>query len=105
MQIKNVCVCGAGTMGSGIAQVAAAAGYPTILYDLDTASVEKAKAKMQKDLQVLVDKQKIIRLINFTSTIGDCIADIVIEAIVEKPGIKTSLFNQLAQINSPQTIF
>ena len=100
-------------MGSGIAHVAAAAGFQTIIYDLDAATVERARVKLQKDLQSLVDKQKIttekkesvLRLINFTSTIAECVADIVIEAIVEKPEIKVSLFNQLAKINSSQTIF
>ena len=100
-------------MGSGIAQVAAAAGYQTILYDLDTATVERARSRLQKDLQMLVDRQKItagkkeeiLQMINFTSIIGDCVADTVIEAIVERLDIKTALFNQLAAINSPQTIF
>ena len=109
----TICICGAGTMGSGIAQVAAAAGYQTILYDLDTATVERARSRLQKDLQMLVDRQKItagkkeeiLQMINFTSIIGDCVADTVIEAIVERLDIKTALFNQLAAINSPQTIF
>lgn len=109
----KICICGAGTMGSGIAQVAATAGYVTILYDLNPEIIEKAKIKLQKDLQTLVDKQKIraekkdeiLQLIHFTSTIEDCVADIVIEAIIERLDIKTTLFNKLAKINSVQTIF
>jgi 3-hydroxybutyryl-CoA dehydrogenase len=109
----TICICGAGTMGSGIAQVAAAAGYSTILYDLDQGTVDKAKVKLHSGLQTLVDKQKmsagkrddILRSINFTSSIEQCVADVIIEAIVERPEIKVSLFNQLAKINSPQTIF
>jgi 3-hydroxybutyryl-CoA dehydrogenase len=109
----RICICGAGTMGSGIAQVAAMGGYATILYDLSSAILEKAKAKLQKDLQALVDRQKIaaekkediLGRIQFTSAIEECIADIVIEAIIERPDIKTALFNQLAELNSSQTIF
>jgi 3-hydroxybutyryl-CoA dehydrogenase len=111
--MQVICVCGAGTMGSGIAQVAASAGYKTILYELNEAVLQKAKEKLQRDLQTLVDKQKIsaekreaiLGQLQFTSHLQDCIADVVIEAIVERLDIKVSLFSQLASINSPQTIF
>ena len=113
MEIKTVGVCGAGTMGSGIAQVAAAAGFATILYELNGAQLEAAQQKLQQDLQALVKKGKItdekkatiLQNITFTSDITQCRADLIIEAIVEKPEIKTALFNQLAGINSSQTIF
>lgn len=108
-----ICICGAGTMGSGIAQVSATAGFKTVLYDLNNDIVQKAKNRMEKDLQTLVEKQKmadekrnsILQQLHFTSNIKACIADVVIEAVVEKPEIKISLFNQLAGINSDQTIF
>ena len=111
--MRTICICGAGTMGSGIAQVSATAGFKTILYDLNEEIIQKAKAKLEKDLQTLVDKQKIgsekkeaiLNQIHFTSTINECVADVVIEAVVEKIEIKTSLFNQLSQINSLETIF
>ena len=45
-------------MGSGIAQVTATAGLKTILYDLDEGLIQKTKSKLEKDLQTLVDKQK-----------------------------------------------
>ncbi len=113
MNISTICVCGAGTMGSGIAQVAAAAGFSTILYELNADVLDKAKARLEKDLQTLVDKQKItagkkaeiLQHLTFTSYMDQCLADVVIEAIVEKPEVKTALFHQLAQINSPETIF
>ena len=100
-------------MGSGIAQVSAAAGFDTILYDLDAGMIEKARLKLEKDLQQLVDRQKIseekksatLDKLRFTSDIEQCVADVVIEAIVEKPGIKTALFNQLAKINNENCIF
>ncbi len=111
--IRKICVCGAGTMGSGIAQVAAQAGFDTILFDLQPAVLEKAKAAVQKSLQVLLDKQKIsaeqketiYKRINFTDNINDCVADVVIEAIIEKMEAKLDLFRQLAAINSPDVIF
>jgi 3-hydroxybutyryl-CoA dehydrogenase len=111
--MTTICVCGAGTMGSGIAQVAAAAGYSTILFDVSEEAVQKAAAKLQKDLATLVEKGKmleekkvaIIGKLQFTSDIGLCKADVVIEAIVEKQEVKVSLFDQLSAINSHQTIF
>lgn len=111
--MKSICICGAGTMGSGIAQVAATAGIETILYDLNETVIENSKLKIQNDLETLIHKQKITQekktaifeQIHFTSNIKDCIAGVIIEAIVEKSEIKTSLFNQLAQWNSIETIF
>ncbi|MGZ8544167.1 MAG: 3-hydroxyacyl-CoA dehydrogenase NAD-binding domain-containing protein [Flavisolibacter sp.] len=111
--MTTICICGAGTMGSGIAQVAAGAGFKTILYDLDEAMVNRASEKIRSDLQKLVDKQKILaekkdatlKNLLFTSRIEDCIANVVIEAIIEKPEVKIELFNRLANINTDQTIF
>ncbi len=111
--IKTICICGAGTMGSGIAQVCATAGYSTILFDVNADMLEKGKAGISKGLQILVDKQKItaeareviLKNIQYTSNNNDCIADVVIEAIIENPDIKASLFNQLAKVNHSETIF
>lgn len=111
--IQTVCVCGAGTMGSGIAQIAAQSGFNTILYDVNAAMVRKAEQGMQAILQQLTEKHKItiqdkadtLGRLRFTHNINDCLADVVIEAIVEKPGIKTALFNQLAEVNHSEVIF
>jgi 3-hydroxybutyryl-CoA dehydrogenase len=111
-QIKTVCVCGAGTMGSGIAQVCATAGYQTTLYDVDEMAVEKAKANIENELQKLFHKQKIslpeyeqvLKRLKFTSDIKDCIASLIIEAIIEKPEAKISLFDQLEYHNSDSEI-
>lgn len=110
--IKTIVVCGAGTMGSGIAQVAAMGGYSTLLYDVDANMVEKGRAAIEKSLQTLVEKNKLAAgerdavsgRLRFSTTIADCVADLVIEAIVERPDIKTGLFRQLAGLNSPDTI-
>ncbi len=108
-----VCICGAGTMGSGIAQVAASSGFYTILYELNDVVLEKAKASIEATLQVLVGKNKItaktkeetLNNLKFTNDLHDCLADVIIEAIIEKPEVKITLFNQLAEINHSETIF
>lgn len=112
-QVTTICVCGAGTMGSGIAQMAAQAGYNTIQFDVNTSMLEKSRAGIEKGLQWLVDKGKIskenqlacMKRIHFTSSINDCMADIVIEAIIEQKEAKLALFTQLAAINTCTAIF
>ena len=109
--IKTICICGAGTMGSGIAQVAAQAGFTAIQFDITEAMLAKSKLSIEKSLLWLFDKQKIteeeqiLQRIIFTSKHKDCIADLIIEAIAEDEDAKTRLFNQLAVINSEATIF
>jgi 3-hydroxybutyryl-CoA dehydrogenase len=111
--MTRICICGAGTMGTGIAQVTAAAGYYTVLYDLDKGMVEKARNKMSSDLQMLVDKKKIdiqkkeaiLQNLVFTADINQCKADLVVEAIIEKLEAKVSLFKQLSNINDTTTIY
>ncbi len=113
MEINSICVCGAGTMGSGIAQAAAQSGLATILYELNAAVLEKAKAGIERNLQSLVEKgkmtaeekQKVFGLIRFTDDLQTCLADVFIEAIVEKPELKIALFNQLAELNHGDVIF
>ncbi len=109
----TICICGAGTMGSGIAQVTAQHGFKTILFDVNKEVLENAKSIIQKNLTYLVNKAKIastekteiFQRIQFTSDIKDCFAQIIIEAIVEKAEAKISLFNELAQYNNEETIF
>jgi 3-hydroxybutyryl-CoA dehydrogenase len=104
----TICVCGAGTMGSGIAQVAAQSGFDTILYDVNETVVDNAKISIQKNLQYLIDKNKItarekeaiFNNIKFTKDIKDCNAFVIIEAIIEKEEAKVSLFNELAKYNN-----
>ncbi|HRI22146.1 MAG TPA: 3-hydroxyacyl-CoA dehydrogenase NAD-binding domain-containing protein, partial [Panacibacter sp.] len=57
--IKTICICGAGTMGSGIAQVAAQAGFSKIQFDVNKAMLEKSKAAITASLQKLAEKEKI----------------------------------------------
>jgi 3-hydroxybutyryl-CoA dehydrogenase len=112
MKIQTICVCGAGTMGSGIAQVCASAGFTTILYELNAAVLQKARTSIEAGLQKLAEKGKltveeitqIASRISYTGELQQCRADLVIEAIVEKPEAKVALFNELAALNSPETI-
>jgi 3-hydroxybutyryl-CoA dehydrogenase len=111
--VKTICVCGAGTMGSGIAQVGAQSGFTTILFDVNTAVLEKSKLAVAKNLDALLSKGKLTSIqreeafsrILFTGNINECKADIIIEAIIEKLEAKIELFNSLGRINSPETIF
>jgi 3-hydroxybutyryl-CoA dehydrogenase len=112
MKIQTICVCGAGTMGSGIAQVCASAGFTTILYELNAAVLQKAKTSIEAGLQKLAEKGKltveeitqIASRITYTGELQQCRADLVIEAIIEKPEAKVGLFNELATLNGPETI-
>jgi len=100
-------------MGSGIAQAAAQAGFPALLYELNPAVLERAKTGIDLNLQMLVEKgkisadekQRVLQNIQFTGDIRSCLADVFIEAIVEKPEIKIALFNQLAELNNSEAIF
>ena len=110
--IKTIGVCGAGTMGSGIAQVAAMGGYRTLLYDLDPGIVQKGRDNIEKNLFAMAEKKKlspdeqqaIVQRLSYTSRIEDCVADLIIEAIVEQPEAKTKLFRRLTEINSGEMI-
>ena len=111
--INSICVIGAGTMGSGIAQVAAQNGFYTLLFDINTSVLENAKTTIQNSLQFLLDKKKITaaeketiyQRIKFISDTNDCLADIFIEAIIEKIEAKVNIFNQLAEVNHAEVIF
>ncbi len=113
MEVNSICVCGAGTMGSGIAQVAAQAGYATLLFDKNEAVLAKAKTSIATNLEKQVAKNKIteakaatiLQHIQFIHRIDYCLADVFIEAVVEIPEVKIALFNQLAELNHSDYIF
>jgi 3-hydroxybutyryl-CoA dehydrogenase len=110
--ITTIVVCGAGTMGSGIAQVAAVGGYSTLLYDVDEKMVEKGRNTIEQNLRILVERGKIpagerdmvLGRLSYSIDIRDCRADLIIEAVVEKPEVKNDLFLRLAAINRSDTI-
>lgn len=111
-EIKSVAVIGAGTMGQGIAQVSAAAGYTTKLYDLDETLSFKALESIKANLSQLVSKNKIsedskVATLSRLSVEKNSIslkADVVIEAVVEKLAVKQNLFLELEKINEGKAI-
>lgn len=103
-EIARVGVCGAGLMGSGIAQTAAAAGFEVVLMEVDAAALQRGTASMAVALDKAVAKQRMTQIerdavfgrIAATTDVKDLKnCDIVIEAIVENVAIKTALFKQL----------
>ena len=112
-RIRTICVCGAGTMGSGIAQVTALAGFDTIQFDVNSVMLPNSRMGIEKNLQWLLDKGKItveeknscLNRIVFTDCITDCVADLFIEAIIEQKEAKALLFNQLAAFNRDTAIY
>jgi len=112
MIIKRICVCGAGTMDRGIAQVAAQNGFDTILYDVQLSVIERADLTIRQNLQLLVErgkmqaeeKEAVLSRLQFSNDIQDCKAELIVEAIIEKVEAKTSLFNHLSVLNTENTI-
>jgi 3-hydroxybutyryl-CoA dehydrogenase len=110
--IRRVLVVGAGTMGSGIAQVIAQAGFPITLTDADSASLERGLAGIASRWERLVKTGRFsaqdiagYREKLTPGTIADATsADLVIEAIVEKTEPKSGLFQELAVLAPPSTI-
>jgi len=103
MDIKHIFIVGAGTMGNGIAQVAATSGYRVTCMDVAPAAIEKAKATIAKSTAKLLDKEKItlyqkaaadgIRFVSDFETISE--ADLVIEAATENPELKFRIFEEM----------
>jgi len=112
--IKRVGVLGCGLMGSGIAQVAATAGYDTIVRDVSQQIWDKARAGIEKSLAKLVDKGKLpatsrdaaLQRLRFTTTTADLKpCDIVLEAVTEDVELKNALWKELDALCGPATIF
>ena len=112
--IKTVGVLGAGLMGSGIAEVAAKAGYKTIVREVSEELSRKGRARIEASLARAVEKGKLdgadrdaakARLSETTrlEDLADC--DIVIEAIVENLDTKNETFGALDRVCKPETIF
>jgi len=112
-EIAAVGVIGAGQMGSGIAQLAAAAGCAVLLLDADSAALSRAVASISASLRRLAAKGQLsqaacegsIKRIRCVSTVQDLRdADLVIEAIVENEDVKKKLFVELDKITKPSAI-
>ena len=106
-------VIGSGTMGSGIAQVAARAGYSVVMRDVEDAFLQRGLSTIDKSLQRDVDKERLttgekqaiverITAVTDLNALKD--AAFVIEAVTEDLNVKSEVFSKLDQITSPQTI-
>lgn len=110
--IQTIAIAGAGTMGSGIAQVSASNGYKTLLFDINNDVLHQAQKSILSSLSFLVSKQKISQedsnrifdSIVFTNNILDLKADLIIEAVIERIDIKHKFFQEVAAINSDNCI-
>ena len=111
--IKRVGVIGAGTMGNGIAQVFAQAGFEVQLVDLAAPALDRARETIEKSLDKFVEKGKLsggdrdatlARLT--TGTTIDALAgtDYVVEAILEDPDAKRALFSRLDALTRPDVV-
>ncbi|WP_144283833.1 3-hydroxyacyl-CoA dehydrogenase NAD-binding domain-containing protein [Chryseobacterium echinoideorum] len=111
--MKNVGIIGAGTMGIGIAQVAATNGCKVWVYDANAKQVEAATVGLEKTLTKLVDKQKIsaekmteiltnISIATELKDFKEC--DLIIEAIIENKEIKTKVFTELEKYISESCV-
>ena len=114
MQIKKVGVLGCGLMGSGIAQVAASAGFETVVKEVSSDLIEKGFSGIDKSLAKFAEKgtitseqQKEIRGRLSGTTAFDDLADcdIIIEAIIENLDEKRRTYSQLDALCKPETIF
>ncbi len=108
MDIRRIAVVGAGTMGAGIAQVAAQAGIDTRLYDTSVASLTRAAETIRRSLGIFVDKGRmtagerdgVVARIESVDELGKAVdaADLVIEAIPEDMGLKKQTFAELDRL-------
>ncbi|GJM28075.1 MAG: hypothetical protein DHS20C17_07100 [Cyclobacteriaceae bacterium] len=111
--IKKVAVVGAGTMGQGIAQVTAMAGYQVLLYDINRSILDVVQNRIAANLDKGIekgkltakDKQTALDNISFSHQVVDLTADLIVEAVIEDFNIKVDLYSKLESINQPESIF
>src|SRR6185295_16402522 len=113
MDIKTVGVIGAGTMGNGIAQVFAQAGYLVRLVDVAEPMLDRARASIERSVSKLVQKGQLTaadgeattRRLSTTTSVDRLVeADYIVEAIVEDLDAKRTLFTSLDAIAKPEVI-
>ncbi len=112
MEIRSIFVVGAGTMGNGIAQVAATSGYRVTMMDVVPGQVERAQATIAKSVEKLLSKaaiteeqkQAALSITTGTTLDGVAEADLVIEAATENPELKLKLFRELDELAKPGAI-
>ncbi len=112
MEIKQVFVVGAGTMGNGIAQVAATSGYQVTCMDVMPAALERGRAAIAKSTAKLVEKGSLTAeqkaradAIDYVSTLDAAsTADLIVEAATENPDLKFKIFKDLDAAARPGII-
>ena len=111
--VISIGIIGSGSMGTGIAQVAATAGHQVLVYDNNPDALKRAARKLEKIMKRLVEKGKLfdheaskilerIRFVDSMYTFQE--AGLIIEAIIENLDIKKAVFDQLEDIVSPKCI-
>jgi 3-hydroxybutyryl-CoA dehydrogenase len=113
MSIKTIGVIGAGTMGNGIAQSAAMAGFSAVMLDVDDAALARGMATVSKSIDRMIKKEKvseaqkgeILARIKTTTDINDMsIVDIVIEAATENESLKFKIIRDVDRVLAPHAI-
>ncbi len=114
MNIQKVAVIGAGTMGNGIAQVAATAGFEVGLNDIKDEYLARARSAIEGSLDRMVKKDKIskneresiLKRITFTADLEKAVssADLVVEAVLENIELKKEVFRKLDRLTGAETI-
>ncbi len=113
-KIERVGVLGGGLMGSGIAQVSAAAGFPTMVREISEALCAKSRQSIEKTLAKGIERGKVtegdrdktlanLHFVTDLKELGD--SDLFIEAVVEDLEVKNTLWSQLDKIARPEAIF
>ena len=112
--VTTVGVLGCGLMGSGIAQVAATAGFTTFARDVSEALLERGRAGIRKSLDKLVEKGKLepgsrngaLDRLRFTTDLGELRScDLIVEAVTEDLELKNRLWRELDGLCPPSTVF
>lgn len=114
MDVKTIAVVGAGTMGNGIAQVAATAGYQVRMHDVAPQSLERAMGTIKNSLNRFLKSGKIseeqvpaiLGRIQTTSDLAEAVkeAEVIIEAVPEIPELKKNLFRELDAMCAPEVV-
>jgi 3-hydroxybutyryl-CoA dehydrogenase len=114
MEVKRICVLGAGLMGSGIAQVAAEAGYDVVMRDIEDRFVQNGFTIIRKNYERAISKGKMTKeqseailgrikgMVDLSQAVPG--ADVVIEAVIENMELKRKVYQELDRLCAPQTI-
>jgi 3-hydroxybutyryl-CoA dehydrogenase len=112
MDIQKIGIIGSGTMGTGIAQVAATSGFKVLLNDLEEEYLERSLKTMDKSLsklqekgRITEDKDSILGRIRITTCLADLReSDFVVEAVFEDLDVKTKVLTAVDEVLAPETI-